>query len=85
VCCLPLRWESCRHRSQFGWTIGGVELRRERRARLDERLIGGQPAGHIDGDRGNDTPVPAIRRHEAAFRNRTLRDYNLIGDRWQTD
>ena len=62
-----------------------MELRRERRARLNERLIGWQPAGHVHGDGGNDTPFPAIGRHEAPFSNSPLRDHDLIGDRWQTD
>jgi hypothetical protein len=62
-----------------------MELRRERRARLDQRLIGWQPAGHVDGDCGNDAALATIGRHEAAFSNSTLCDHDLIGNRWQTD
>jgi len=62
-----------------------VELRRERRARLNECFIGWQRAGHVDGDCGDHAASPAVGRHEAAFSDGTLCDHDLVGDRRQTD
>jgi hypothetical protein len=82
---LAVRWKSCRYGSQFGWSIGGVKLRGERRSLLDERLIGREPAGHVDGDGGDHSPLATIGCHEAALDDTALGDHDLVGDRWQAD
>src|SRR5437764_11556317 len=82
---LPRRGETGWNNPQCGWSVGGVQRRRERGTCLNQRMVGFQPTRHVDRHCGNKAPLLTVGRDEAMLCDRPLSDDHFIGESRQAD